>query len=132
MESWKCSPLHARVLALISQLPDKYYTLSMDNLYLSAKCCRLAYAMPQKVMVHGVVRVQGRGVPSNVLQLEVSNKEAAAAARHTVKVAVLKNFEVCTDLVCISLYDTKPVYFMSMAVEKIEWIKKVEKCTVSH
>ena len=51
-----------------SQLPDKYYKLGMDTLYNSAKLCRLAYGMKQKVMVnigkidelhlaHGLVRM---------------------------------------------------------------------------
>ena len=56
MAEYKCSPLHARVIGLIHQLPDKYYTFGMDNLYMSAKLCRLAYGMEQKVMVHGVTR----------------------------------------------------------------------------
>jgi hypothetical protein len=41
-------------LHALTQLPGKYYTLGMDNLYNSTKLCRLAYGMPQKVMVHGV------------------------------------------------------------------------------
>ena len=32
MKTFGCSPLHAIVLGLISQLTDKYYTLGMDNL----------------------------------------------------------------------------------------------------
>ena len=50
MKQLNCSPLHARVLGLISQLPDKFYTLGLDNLYMSAKLYRLAYGMRQKVM----------------------------------------------------------------------------------
>ena len=34
------SPLHARVHALLEQLPNKYYECAMDNLYISAKLCR--------------------------------------------------------------------------------------------
>ena len=69
------SPLHQRVLSLISQLPDKNYTLGMDNLFNSAKLARAAKAMPQRVMTHGVVQVSGRGVPKCVIQNEVSRKE---------------------------------------------------------
>jgi hypothetical protein len=39
MKIFKCSPLRARVLGLISQLPDNYCTLGMDNLYSSANLC---------------------------------------------------------------------------------------------
>ena len=70
-----CSPLHARVLGLISHLPHKNYTLGMDNLYMSAKLCRLTLSMPQKVMCHGVTRPSLRGVPQNVKQTEVSRKK---------------------------------------------------------
>jgi len=44
-----CSPLHARVLALISQLPDKYCTIGTDNIYNSAKFCRLVYSAKQNM-----------------------------------------------------------------------------------
>ena len=119
-----CSPLHARVLALISQLPDKYYTLGMDNLYNSAKFCRLAYSTKQKVMVHGVTRPTLRGIPSVVKQDEVKRKSELESVRHTVKAAVLKGDEVCKELVSVSLYDTKPVYFLSMVCENITWMEK--------
>jgi hypothetical protein len=47
--------------------------------------------------------------------------------RHTVKVAVLKGDEVCTDLLAISIYDTKPVYFLTSVATEIEWVQKVRK-----
>ena len=36
----KMSPLHARVHALLEQLPLQHYKCAMDNLYISAKLCR--------------------------------------------------------------------------------------------
>ena len=127
MKTFDCSPLHARVLGLISQLPDKYYTLGMDNLYNSAKLCRLAYSMDQKVMVHGVTRPTLRGIPQAIKQQEVSKKKDLEKVRHTVKAAVLKGDEVSKDLVSVSLYDTKPVYFLSSACQELKWIKKEKK-----
>ena len=124
MDSFKCSPLHARVLGLISQLPDIFYTLGMDNLYNSAKLCRLCYSMNQKVMVHGVTRPSLRGIPSVIKQEEVKKKGDLEKVRHTVKAAVLKGDEVVHDLVSVSVYDTKPVYFLSNACEEITWTKK--------
>ena len=97
MNEFKCSPLHARVIGLIHQLPDKYYTLGMDNLYNSAKLCRLAYSMEQKVMVHGVTRPSLRGIPPAIKQKEVTKKKELEEVRHTVKAAVLKGDEVCKD-----------------------------------
>ena len=127
MEGAKCSPLHARVLGLISQLPHKYYTMGLDNLYMSAKLCRLAYSMEQKVMIHGVTRPSLRGIPPIVKQEEVKRKEDLEKVRHTVKAAVLKGDSVIQNLVAVSLYDTKPVYFLSSACEGIKWITKARK-----
>jgi hypothetical protein len=50
-----------------------------------------------------------------------------AAVRHTVKAVVLRGDEVCKDLLAVSIYDTKPVYFLSHAAEKLEWIEKKRK-----
>ena len=122
-----CFPLHARVLGLISHLPHKNYTLGMDNLYMSAKLCRLALSMPQKVMCHGVTRPSLSGVPQNVKQTEVARKKELETVRNTVKVAVLQGDMVCKDLVCVSLYDTKPVYILSNCCDGIRWIKKERK-----
>jgi len=47
--------------------------------------------------------------------------------RHTVKAAVLKGDEVCSGLVSVSLYDIKPLYFLSMVCENIIWIKKMRQ-----
>ena len=119
MKAFDCSRLNARVLALISQLEDKYYTLGIDNLFHSAKFARLAYSMEQKVMVHGICRVSGRGIPSIIKQKEVTKKVDLAKVRNTVKVAVLRGDENVKDLVSISLYDSKPVYFYLLLVKEL-------------
>ena len=124
MKTHNCSPLHARVLGLISQLPHKYYTLGMDNLYMSAKLCRLTYGSKQRVMIHGVTRPSLRGIPPAIKQDEVTRKGDLQKVRHTVKAAILKGDEVCNNLVSISIYDTKPVYFLTSATESITWTKK--------
>ena len=127
VKEFSCSPLHARVLGLISQLPHKYYTLGMDNLYNSAKLCRLCYAMDQKVMVHGVTRASNRGIPQVIKQQEIKNPKEVAKVRNTVKAAVLKGDDVVDDLVSVSVYDTKPVYFLSLACESLGWVQKEKK-----
>ena len=122
------SPLHARVVGLVSQLPNKNYTLSMDNLYNSAKFFRYLLSMDQKVMGHGVARQKGRGVPKCVFQNEVTGAKNIEKVRHTVKVAVVKGDSVCINpLVCISLYDSKPVYLLSTACSDVNWIAKKRK-----
>ena len=122
------SPLHARVIGLVSQLPNKNYTLSMDNLYNSAKFFRYLQSMDQKVMGHGVTRPTGRGVPKCVVQKEITTTKEIDKVRHTVKVAIVKGDSVCSNpLVCISLYDSKPVYLLSTACSEIKWIGKKRK-----
>ena len=122
-----CSPLHSRVLGLISQLPHKNYTLGMDNLYMSAKFARLCMMMPQKVHIHGVTRQSMRGVPEAVKQKEVTSKAELAKVRNTVKVAILKGDSVCQNLICVSLYDSKPVYLLTNACLEVKWIRKIRK-----
>ena len=79
-------------------------------------------------MAHGVTRPSGRGVPMCVFQKEVTGAKNIEKVRHTVKVAVVKGDSVCTNpLVCISLYDSKPVYLLSTACSEIKWIGKKRK-----
>ena len=48
------------------------------------------------------------------------------AVRVTVKAAVLEGDPGCPNLVESSVYDTKPVQYLSMVSESVEWVK-VEK-----
>ena len=75
-------------------------------------------------MIYGVTRKSGRGIPKCILQEEVSTRGALARVRGTVKVAKLVGDEYIQGLVAISLYDTKPVYVMTNAIEQVKWIKK--------
>ena len=59
-----CSPLHSRVLGIISQLPDKNYTLVMENIFMSVKLCSLSLSMPQKVKFYGLTRPLLKVLPS--------------------------------------------------------------------
>ena len=42
----------------------------------------------------------------------------------TVKAGVIEGDPNCSGLVCCSIYDTKPVHFLTMASEEIKWITK--------
>ena len=48
-----------------------------------------------------------------------------------VKVAVPRNDEVCKDLVSVSLYDSKPIYFLSNACTSISWTEKTKKVMIT-
>ena len=80
------------------------------------------YVILVKVLVAGVARKGGRCVPKCVLQDEQMTRAAQMIVRGTVKVAVLKGDSQCPDLVATSVYDTKPVHFLSMSAESIKWI----------
>ena len=97
------------------------------NLYISARFCRQAYNHPMKVLVHGVARTHGRGFPGFAIQAEQINIKEQQKVRGTViaaKLAKLTGDKACPDLVAVSVYDTKPVHFLSMACKEIKWIEK--------
>ena len=73
-------------------------------------------------MVHGVCRPSGRGLPECVKQAAVvGNRTLESQARGTTKAAVLKGDNDCADLVDFSVYDSKPVHFLSMACRELRW-----------
>ena len=55
------------------------------------------------------------------MQEELTGKRAAAA-RGTLKVAVLRGNSKSKDLVCVSCYDQKPFYMISHSIPKVTWI----------
>ena len=120
----KCG-LHKRVTWLADKLKNNWSRVHMDNLYISLSLAKLAYS--HKFLIHGVARTYLRGVPKVVLQQEQKNKTLQNAVRGLVKVAVLKEDEGIPDLVACSLYDTKPVHFLSSCVEEVVWMTKSRK-----
>ena len=78
----------------------------------------------QKVMTHGVCRVHDRGLPPCVIMTEKTTDAAKAQARGSVKAAVLKDDAKVKDMVAFSVYDTKPVHFISTAATSLKWVKK--------
>jgi len=83
----------------------------MDNLYNIMALCKATFKHPNKVRLHGVTcRV---GIPACVIQEEVKNKKQHMLVRGTVKVAVLEGDPECPNWVASSVYDTKPVHFLS-------------------
>ena len=118
------SPLHARCMALFDSLVDEFHQCAMDNLYNSATFCKRAYNHSKKVLVHGVTRKGMRGIPACVTQEEQKKRSDQVAARGTVKAAVLKGDPGCPNLIATSVYDTKPVHYLSMICESIKWVLK--------
>ena len=118
------SPLHARVRFMVDQLKSKHHCLFMDNLYMSAMFARRLVSCEKKVNIHGVTRQNAKGIPMCVHQYEVSDEKNLDEQRNTIKVAVLEGDPLIKDLVAISYYDTKPVYFLSSVIDDVKWIVK--------
>ncbi len=106
------SPLHSRVMSLFDSLRSRFHRVTFEKLYLSAKFCKASWNHPNKVLIAGVTRKGGRGLPPSVLQEEEQNKAKQVLVRGTVKAAVLKGDTSCPNLVATSVYDTKPVHFL--------------------
>ena len=86
----------------------------------------------KKVKIHGVTRTDNRGIPKCVMQTEIQNYKVVDETRNTVKVAVLENDSSITNLLAISYYDSKPVYFLSTVIPEVKWITVTKKCTVKN
>ena len=119
-------PLHSRVMGLFDTVKDTHHQCAMDNLYNSAAFCKAAYNHDNKVLCHGVTRRGMRGIPPHVQQAEVKSRKDQILVRGTVKAAVLERDADCPNLVASSVYDSKPVHYLSMVSEKLEW-SQVEK-----
>ena len=111
-------------MSLFDTVTNEYHECGVDNLYMSAKFCRDTYNHPKKVKLHGVTRKSGRGLPSSIMQQEVQNKTEQEKVRGTVLAAKLVGDSKCPSLVAVSVYDTKPVHFLSMKAESIKWEEK--------
>lgn len=68
-----------------------------------------------------MTRKEGKGIPNCIRQFEVKDETTLESIRNTVKVAVLEGDEQVQDLVAISYYDSKPVYFLSTVLPEIKW-----------
>jgi Transposase IS4/SAP domain len=123
----KLSPLHARVLFMFNTLKEKHCTIGLDNLYISARFVREAFISKSAVMVHGVARKSGRGLPKYVIQEEIKNAKEAEKVRGTTKAAVLEGDPECPNMVAFSVYDTKPVHFLTMAATNLKWVEKCKR-----
>ena len=65
-------------------------------------------------MILGVTRKSGRGPPNCINQVDVTKKEDLARTHGTPKVAELVGDANDPGIISMSLYDTKPVYIMSV------------------
>lgn len=64
------------------------------------------------------------------IQEEVKTPAENEKVCGTVKSAILSGDPEVPDLVAISVYDTKPVNFLSMYCETVQWVKKTRKMII--
>ena len=114
-------PLHARVMSLFDSTKEKFHVCGMYNLHNSDLFCNRSFSNEKNVMVHGVTRKVIRGILPIVKKGEVKNRKKLEF-RGTVKAAVLRVDKGCPKLVSSSVYDTKPIHFLSMVCQKLKWI----------
>jgi hypothetical protein len=110
---------------LFDQLKDHGHRCRVDNLYMSCRFAKFCYNHDNKILLEGVAR-KGRGF-HRLLSRRKSRSSIEATTRGTVKAAVLEGDPDCPNLVAVSVYDTKPVHFITMVSECIEWVTKSRK-----
>ena len=64
-----------------------------------------------------------RGIPKHVVQQEVKNRKKQISVRGTVKAAVLEGDPKFLNLVASSVYDAKPVHYLSMVYGEVKWVE---------
>jgi hypothetical protein len=82
-------------------------------------------------LCQGVTRTYGRGIPDQCIQRTETDINKANHLRGKTIAAVLKlkDDDKCPDLLCVSLYDTKPVHLRSTTTiaKAVDWISKSRK-----
>eukprot|EP00957_Ditylum_brightwellii_P013217 997438-Ditylum_brightwellii.AAC.3 len=115
----------SNVMLSVKKPDGKYYRCGLGNLYMSAKFAKLV--IKHKVYAHGVTRKGGQGLPSCVLQEEVTNKTAQLGVRGAVKAAILCGDPECDGLLAVSVYGNKPLHFLATANDSIKCIEKTRE-----
>ena len=130
LEKWTkkgYSPLHSRILGMFDQLENKFHNCWFDNLYLSARFAKAAWAHSNKVRISGPTRKSGHGLPKCVIQEEVKKAEAIHAVWGTVKAAVLEGDDKVPGLLAVSYYHQKPLHFLSTVCKNIKCVQCEKK-----
>ena len=88
---------------LFEYFMDDYHQFRFDNLYMSAKFSLVSFNFLKKVMIERVSRTSSRGVPTQILQKEVTTKDIINAMKGNVKAYVLEgvpSLDTCPLVAC--------------------------------
>ncbi|KAK3238936.1 hypothetical protein CYMTET_51093 [Cymbomonas tetramitiformis] len=113
--------LHNRCLMLLERFPFDWNCVWMDNLFISRRFMQWGYK--RNVLMVGVARASGRGVPDSVVQVEAKTVGELARVAGTVKVARTADFKI----LAASIYDNKPVHVLTSIHNKVDMVEKVRK-----
>ena len=117
--------LHARVMVLFGTLKEVFHHVGFNNFYNSAAFWQASFNHPLNPLVHGVTQKEDvTDIPFCVQQQEEKNRKVVDSVQGTVKVTKLEGDPGCPFLIVSSVYDTKPVHYLSMISNKVKWIVK--------
>ena len=111
--------MHSNLVIIFKLLPTNHNTFAF--IY-----DRFEWFHPNKLMFYGVARENGTEVLECLLQKEEKDKTEKAKARWPLKVAHLKNDSNVPGMAALSLYGSKPFYFISNTCDRIKWEKKTK------
>ena len=101
-------------MELFDTVYDEYHQFAMGNLYDYAAFSGAAYNNKFKVLCHDVMRKFGRGLPPSVIHKELKIKKVQLEAQRTTNASVLQGEPKWPNIVASSVYDTKPVHYLSV------------------
>jgi len=104
---------------------EPWHWVTMDNLYQSQKFLCKMYE-DEQVLCGGTCRTHLRGLPPHVIQKVETAKKRQAEVRGTCKASVLMNSPKSPNLLAISVYDTKPVHFLTFHEDCVRWKKCIK------
>ena len=99
-------PMHAWMLYMFVNFIDAGHQCKMDNIFNSVSLSRAAYVLKTRVLIHGVIKKNGRGVCSAVIQDKHTGK-STDAVWGAVKLSILKGDSEYSDLIVSLCYDQK-------------------------
>ena len=116
------SPLHARTTTLLDTVDDEYHQCKMSNFYYYDNFNRAGYNLRFKVLCHGVKRIGGYSLLPSVLWKYLKREKEQLEYHSTMKSAVLKGDPKWPNIMALSVYDRKPVQYISMVLYDLKWI----------
>ncbi len=78
------------------------------------------------IMVHGITCKSGCSLPPCILQEKLKNQKETEKVRGFTKEAVLDGDAWCPNLIAFSVYNTKPMQFLSISCTELKWIEEVK------